>query len=85
MKQAKRLTCKERRIRRESIPAVTDNELTANGFDLAWIYEYGGHEADADAYAPSGSIAYDVDTQEGSAAAHRADMMFFPYCEAGEY
>jgi hypothetical protein len=26
-------------------------------------------------YAPHGAVAYDVDTPEGAAAAHRADMM----------
>jgi len=36
-------------------------------------------------YAPAGSLAYDVDTPEGAAAAHRADLMAWPYVPASEY
>lgn len=36
-------------------------------------------------FAPDGSVAYDVDTPEGAAAAHRADMMSQPYVSACEY
>jgi hypothetical protein len=33
---------------------------------------------DVYSYAPNGCTAYDVDTPEGSVAAHRADMMSMP-------
>lgn len=36
-------------------------------------------------YAPEGSAAYDVDTPEGAAAAHRADLLAWPYVPASEY
>lgn len=35
--------------------------------------------------APDGVVAYDVDTPEGAAAAHRADLLAHPYCAASEY
>lgn len=43
------------------------------------------HQPDVYSYAPDGSLAYDVDTPEGAAAAHRADMMAWPYVPASEY
>jgi hypothetical protein len=42
-------------------------------------------ERDVYSYAPDGCVAYDVDTPEGAASAHRADTMAFPYRNAYEY
>ena len=46
---------------------------------------YCHHDRSVYSYAPDGCVAYDVDTPEGAASAHRADTMAFPYRNAYEY